>query len=372
MSILSRASSDGSIASRVPLPNPFELNESEIVSRSSDRAERLAEASSLSSRFCFDGELGTFLRSMLGRDLEQAEFSFPFYAYYSLRCLLPIWLRRTVQSLRNRRLKVLPRWFIPLELEQFLLAQSVPATSIWPERAEYALVLTHDVEEQQGFDYMLKVAAEEEKLGLRSCWNLVPYKYRIDPGVVRELKDRGHEISIHGYKHDGRLFLSKSIFDARVEGINQAIAKWEARGFRAEMVHRNLEWMQALQVQYDASCFDVDPFQAMPGGVESIWPFQVGKLVELPYTLPQDHTLFVCLREKTTRIWEEKMAFLRKHHGMALLLTHPDYLGLGNGLEMYTTFLKQTLATSAPWHVLPRDMANWFMNAYGSVQSNEC
>ena len=341
--------------------------ESEIVSCSSDRPDGLVEACSLSSRFCFDGELGAFLRRSLERDLTKAEFSLLFQLYYPLRNYLPVGFRRAVQSFRNRRLKVPARWYIPTSLQEFLLQQDDSVPSIWPDQAEYALVLTHDVEEQQGFDYILRVASEEEKLGLRSCWNLVPYKYRIDPGVVRELKDRGHEIAIHGYKHDGRLFLSKSIFDARVNGINQAIEKWEAVGFRSEMVHRNLAWMQALQVQYDASCFDIDPYQAMPGGVEGIWPFQVGRLVELPYTLPQDHTLFVCLKEKTTRIWEEKMAFLRKHHGMALMLTHPDYLELGNGLQMYSSFLKQTLDSSQPWRVLPCDMVRWFVLHYGSV-----
>jgi peptidoglycan/xylan/chitin deacetylase (PgdA/CDA1 family) len=278
---------------------------------------------------------------------------------------MPMSFRRRMQGVRNRQLKVSDRWYIPRGLEEFLLTLESPVETIWPSGLEFALVLTHDVEEQLGFDYILKVAEEEEKLGLRSCWNLVPYKYRIDTGVVRELKARGHEVAVHGYNHDGRLFLYKSIFDSRLPSINRAIEQCEATGFRAEMVHRNFEWMQSLNIEYDSSCFDVDPFQAMPGGVGGIWPFRVGKFVELPYTLPQDHTLFVSLGETTTRIWAEKLAFIRKHHGMALMLTHPDYLCLQNGLQLYLAFLNEVLENGRPWHVLPREMARWFGETYG-------
>jgi len=140
--------------------------------------------------------------------------------------------------------------------------------------------------------------------------------------------------------------VSKAIFDSRLPAINRAIEQFAVSGFRAEMVHRNLDWMQALNIEYDASCFDVDPFQAMPGGVGGIWPFGVGKFVELPYTLPQDHTRFVSLGETTTRIWEARLAFVRKHHGMALMLMHPDYLCPQNGLKLYVAFLSEVLESA--------------------------
>ena len=48
--------------------------------------------------------------------------------------------------------------------------------------------------------------------------------------------------------------------------------------------------------------------------------------VELPYTLPQDSTLFLLLREKTNGIWKTKLDWIAQHGGMALLNTHPDYM----------------------------------------------
>jgi peptidoglycan/xylan/chitin deacetylase (PgdA/CDA1 family) len=187
--------------------------------------------------------------------------------------------------------------------------------------------------------------------------------------VVQELKNRGHEIAVHGYNHDGQLFFDRKTFDAREPHINQAIRQFGATGFRAPMVHRNLPWMQSLQIEYDSSCFDVDPFQAIPGGVQNIWPFRYGRFIELPYTLPQDHTLFVTLREDTTRIWREKLKFIRQHHGMALMLTHPDYLNTPRRSNLYRQFLLEVREAAESWDVLPGEMARWFVSDILGPQS---
>ena len=180
-----------------------------------------------------------------------------------------------LQRARNSK-QVLPAdWFYPNELIEQLesLEQTLPW--IWPNEADYSLVLTHDVETSDGIKRIPEIAKIEEDLGFRSAWYLVPYKYKIDRGLVQELRDRGHEIGIHGYNHDGRLFCSEATFRKRLKYINEAIRDYEAVGFRTPMVHRNLNWMQGLDVDYDASVFDVDPLQAMPGGVQTVWPFIV-------------------------------------------------------------------------------------------------
>ena len=205
-----------------------------------------------------------------------------------------------------------------------------------------------------------ELAKMEERLGFRSAWNIVPHKYPVDRGLLEDLKHRGHEIGVHGYNHDGRLFESRRLFSRRAELINQAIESFGSTGFRAPMVHRNLQWLQALDIDYDASCFDVDPFQAMAGGVGGVWPFFAGKFVELPYTLPQDHTLFVSLGETTPRIWIEKLAYLRKLAGMAMLITHPDYLDTPERLEIYRIFLEHLAEQTDCWKALPREAASWW------------
>lgn len=40
-------------------------------------------------------------------------------------------------------------------------------------------------------------------------------------------------------------------------------------------VHHNLEWIGELDIEYDLSTFDTDPFMPQPDGVGTIFPFLV-------------------------------------------------------------------------------------------------
>jgi peptidoglycan/xylan/chitin deacetylase (PgdA/CDA1 family) len=239
----------------------------------------------------------------------------------------------------------------------------------WPASAEIAFVLTHDVETADGMRRIARLAAMEEDLGFRSSWNIVPHKYPIDAGLLRDLQRRGFEIGIHGYNHDGRLYASEAIFRRRAAHINAALRRYGAVGFRSPMVHRNLVWLQQLDIAYDASYFDIDPFQAMPGGVGSLWPFTAGKFVELPYTLPQDHTLFITLAQRDVSIWRKKLAFIAGQRGMALMLTHPDYLDTPRRLDLYREFLLHARQAAALWHALPCEVAQWWRSRKDVAES---
>ncbi len=294
------------------------------------------------TRFAFGGAAGDVLRDYLLRDASQVRLSSKFKLYYRLRPFIPISIRRMLQRGRNQAIDVPAGWYFPSDfINDFrhALASEPDAEAIhpWPDGFQMSAVLTHDIETRVGFDLADKLADVEEQFGFRSAWNIVPHDYKVDLGLIADLKGRGHEIGVHGYNHDGRLFESHRTFKRRTKPINQAIANFGSKGFRAPMVHRNLEWIGTLNIDYDASCFDVDPFQAMPGGVGGPWPFFAGKFVELPYTLPQDHTLLISLGETTPRIWIEKLGYLRSLAGMAMLITHPDYLDTPRALRRLST-----------------------------------
>jgi hypothetical protein len=135
----------------------------------------------------------------------------------------------------------------------------------------------------------------------------------------------------------------------------------------------NLKWLQNLNVLYDASTFDTDPFEPQPDGVRTIFPFWVpgdrsGGYVELPYTLPQDSTLFLLLKETNIDIWIRKVDWVAAHGGMALLNVHPDYISFaGRGgsseysAELYERFLKHVSARyrDAAWFALPKEVASY-------------
>jgi hypothetical protein len=246
----------------------------------------------------------------------------------------------------------------------------------WAEGKQFAFILTHDVEGELGLNRVKQLAEIEKKFGFRSSFNLVPEgEYR----VTKELRDwltrDGFEVGVHDLHHDGSLFRSRDDFHRQAPRINEHLRDWQASGFRAGFMFHDLEWIRELEVEYDASTFDTDPFEPQPDGAETIFPFWVAPkdgrrgYVELPYTLAQDSTLFLLLREETSEIWKHKLDWIAERGGMALVNVHPDYLsfeGRPTPREFPAARYRELLAyvkeryAGAFWNVVPRDLARWF------------
>lgn len=222
----------------------------------------------------------------------------------------------------------------------------------------------------------------EKKLGFRSSFNFIPERYKVLPELRRLLARNEFEVGVHDLNHDGKLYDSKSIFEERSKRINKYLEEWECVGFRSGAMHHNLEWLHELNIEYDASTFDTDPFEPQPDGTGTIFPFWVQEknrkngYVELPYTIPQDFTLFVLLKEKTIDIWKRKLDWVAENGGMALLITHPDYMnftGRKPALEEYPAdfyveflrFLNERYGGQY-WHAVPREAASFFKRRGGA------
>ena len=333
-------------------------------------------------RFAVGGNAGRAMEDFFLEDASNAKLSPKFRLYYRLRPLIPIWLRQRMQKTRGEGMDDISKdWFIPVDfVEQFEAAirkdlKGDPDSRMihpWPSGSEMCVSLTHDVETSDGVKRVDQLAKLEESHGYRSCWYFIPHKYPIDSGLIRDLKQRGHEIGVHGYNHDGRLFSSSRVFEKRRRPIEKAFEDLEAIGFRAPMVHRNLDWIETLGSKHDASCFDIDPYQAMAGGVGSFWPFFKGDMVELPYSMPQDHTLFIALNQNDIEIWKRKLDFLSRWRGMAMLVSHPDYLNTETRLGHYESFLEHLKTLESAWFALPNDIADWWIERDQSqIVSNE-
>jgi peptidoglycan/xylan/chitin deacetylase (PgdA/CDA1 family) len=294
--------------------------------------------------------------------------------YYGLRPYLPTAVRpllHRVSGPRQRRQQVL-NWPIEdryvryqFELVRQVVVQSgrdsLPYLHFWPEGRRFALVLTHDIETGKGQRFVRTVADLEERLGFRSSFNFVAEDYVMDQQLAAELDQRGFEVGLHGLRHDGKSFTNRKTFQAQAASINRYLAERRAIGFRSPLTHRHPEWMQALEIEYDSSFFDTDPFEPMPGGTMSIWPFFLGPFVELPMTLAQDHTLLETSGESTPRLWLDKVAFIAQWCGMALVNTHPDYLQNPRYWTVYEQFLRSLAERRNDyWHALPREVARWW------------
>ena len=301
--------------------------------------------------------------------------------YYYLKPLIPrrlqIGLRRMYVSRQINRFRNI--W--PIDESASKLPEGWTG---WPEGKQFALVLTHDVDTAKGQEKCIALAKMEDQLGFRSSFNFVAERYKTFPELRRYLIDKGFEVGVHGLYHDGKYFVSREGFQRRAVKINQYLKEWGAVGYRSPSMQYNLEWFHDLNIEYDASTFDTDPFEPQPEGMGTIFPFRVSQngltskgYIELPYTLPQDFTLFILLSRNNIDIWKNKLDWIAEHGGMALLITHPDYMNFNNtklGIEEYPAEHYQQLLEYIKskydgqyWHVLPKDMARFWQKNFSLV-----
>ena len=208
----------------------------------------------------------------------------------------------------------------------------------------------------------------ERALGLRSSWNFVPrrdYEVRLD--VLQRLVADGFEVGVHGLYHDGRDLESLETLRRRLPAMREAADQWGAVGFRSPATHRSWELMPMLGFEYDSSYSDTDPFEPQGGGCCSWLPFFIDGMVELPLTVSQDHTMFVILQKRDEGAWVEKTSFLRSRGGMALLVTHPDYLTDEVIMGAYRRFLERFADDASAWKALPREVSDWWRRRAAST-----
>jgi len=294
-------------------------------------------------------------------------------AYYLIKPILPRRVQLVLRRLRVNR--ILPgcgdRW--PVDAAAAAVPENWPG---WPDGKDFTLSLTHDVEDKRGHDRCRQLMDIEEDLGFRSCFYLVPERYEVSPSLRREMVERGFEVGVHGLNHDGKLYNSRGIFQKRAKKINHYLKEWGVTGFRSPSMQRNLDWIGDLEIEYDSSTFDTDPFEPNPEGAGTIYPFLYNvngaerNYIELPYTLPQDLTIFVVMKNRDNSIWKKKLDWIAGKKGVAHVLTHPDYMAPHGAspaideypLDLYVEFLEYVKERYAGryWEVLPRDLARYW------------
>jgi len=293
--------------------------------------------------------------------------------YYFSKPFIPRWLQIEMRrrKIRNELAGCSHIW--PIDK----LASHPPhGWTGWPYGRRFALVLTHDVERSEGQKKCYELMALEARLGFRSSFNFVAEEYVVSQELRLYLKNKGFEVGVHGLNHKGMLYMSRKQFLNQAGRINAYLRAWQSVGFRSPSMHHNLEWIHDLDIEYDASTFDTDPFEPQPDGMGTIFPIWINQngssrgYVELPYTLPQDFTLFIILCEKNIDIWKKKLDWIVEQGGMALLISHPDYMnfdGVPAGAEEYPAHYYEQLLCYIKnryegqyWQPLPREMARFW------------
>ena len=239
----------------------------------------------------------------------------------------------------------------------------------WPD-ARPPVVLSHDVDTADGLRAAPRVARVEERLGLRSCFYVVGDRYPLDHALLDDLRAAGHEIGLHGARHDFRLsYLPRAQVEGRLDRCRALVERHEVVGFRSPALLMSDELAASLRGRflYDSTVPDTD-IRSLAGprrGCGSVFPYHRDGLLCLPPTLPLDDRLLTLGRSPSAGYdaWVHKLAWLRQVGGMGLVATHtePHLTGGEALLASYRRLLESLVADGTPT-MLPRDVARWWLD----------
>jgi hypothetical protein len=242
--------------------------------------------------------------------------------------------------------------------------EEMPFVWFWPSGYSGCIIMTHDVETAAGRDFCLKLREMDAAFGMKSSFQIVPEdSYEVPRSFLDELRASGCEVNLHGLNHSGYLFTNRTTFLREVAGINRYAKEYGARGFRAPVMYRNLDWYGDFDISYDMSVPNTAHLDPQRGGCCTVMPYFIGRVVELPLTTLQDYTLFHILGERRIDTWKRQVERILDKHGLVSFNVHPDYVKQ----EPFTGLYKQLLeylahicAERKVWIAAPGEVDSWW------------
>jgi hypothetical protein len=297
--------------------------------------------------------------------------------YYTARPFLPVGIRKYFQRfhLRARRRTEFPAWPLDKTVDNLcaeLMALSVKANGnrqipfvwFWPDEFKGCVLMTHDVEHEEGREFCGDLMDLDDRHGIRSSFQVIPEeRYAVSDSFLDSIRARGFELNVHDLNHDGHLFQSHEQFLRRAQKINEYTRKWRTVGFRTGALYRNVDWYEALQLEYDMSSPNAAHLEPQNGGCCTVMPYLVGGLVELPLTSTQDYSLFHILGQYSIELWKEEIDGIAASNGLATFIVHPDYVIDRRARRVYENLLRhlsELCSRTKLWQPLPRDAARWW------------
>ena len=300
-------------------------------------------------------------------------------AYYALRPILPTSVRKHLQRLALHRWeeKSFPAWPVDNTVDRlFECAMSsaicansgepVPFIWFWPEGHSSCAIVTHDVETTAGRDFCTNLMDLDDSAEIKSSFQLIPEgRYAMTEYFLCSIRDRGFEINVHDFNHDGDLFRHRDEFLRRVARINAYGAKFQALGYRSGALYRNLDWYDSFDYSYDMSVPTVGHLDPQSGGCCTTKPYFIGKILEIPVVATQDYTLFHILRQYSMELWEREIQLILDQNGLISFIVHPDYLLEKRARDVYIALLDRlshARRDAGMWIPLPRELNQWWRN----------
>ncbi len=297
--------------------------------------------------------------------------------YYRIRPLANAKLRSYVQRFRaaNWKKRQFPQWPVDTTVEDIgdaLLLEMLRAHRIdripfiwfWPDGARSCVLMTHDVETEAGRDYCTALRDLDDSFGIKSSFQVVPQeRYSVSQKLLGQFRNGKHELCVHGFNHDGRLFDDFDEFRRRAALINCYAEEYGAKGFRSAVLYRRPEWLEYLRFSFDMSMPNVAHLDPQRGGCCTVMPYFIGQVLELPLTTIQDHTLFHVLNERSIDVWKLQLELILARNGLASFLVHPDYIIQPEAQLVYRKLLgmlNEMRGRESLWFALPGEVDSWW------------
>lgn len=172
------------------------------------------------------------------------------------------------------------------------------------------------------------------------------------PSVVESVRERGHEIALHGYTHRHPVHLTPDEQREELELALKALGRFgvEPTGYRApnwEMTRCTLDMLGEFGLRYDSSLMDDDrPYTLRAGG---------HRIAELPpHWLLDDWEQYAFLPEpnigqlieapsKVLDLWSSELDAMRQHGSLCMLTMHPFLSGRPSRLHALEQFIQFAL-----------------------------
>jgi len=297
--------------------------------------------------------------------------------YYHMRPHLGVAVRKHLQRLwlRGWEDRRFPSWPVDRTVDQLLQkllalamqargVERVPFIWFWPDAQTSCAIMTHDVEETGGLASCSTLMEIDESFGLKSAFQFIPeQRYAVSPALRQGLRERGFEVNVHDLNHDGHLYDQQEEFLRRAEKINAYAREYEARGFRAGVLYRKLDWYNAYEFSYDMSVPNVGHLDPQLGGCCTVMPYFVGRVLELPVTTTQDYTLFNIFSDYSIELWQRQIELITANHGLVSFNIHPDYILEKKARNTYAALLihlSQLRRQQRLWLALPHEVDQWW------------
>jgi len=216
-------------------------------------------------------------------------------------------------------------------LEKLVGAEGPWQAPLWPNNAKCAVVLTHDLDSPFGQKHAIDLVNIAESFGWKTTCFVVGGLYGLDFDQLDELAAHGHEIALHGVRHDCRFaFLSADGMRRRLDACSGLIERYDIVGFRSPWLMRTDEMFRVLAERFEYDSSTSDTSRGSPrrkgNGCCTVFPFVREGIRELPITVPMDATLIYMGLSPSDMLdtWKRKVEWIRQVGGLAVLCTHPE------------------------------------------------